>query len=91
MNINRHPDGTVEYSGAAFEILDYTAKALGIRKVILQIMYSNVNLKKLYIYLYRYEFVFINLEDVFKYGFRTAQAYAIKNGVIVFEYFFLYY
>jgi len=26
--------------------------------------------------------VFINLEDVFKYGFRTAQAYAIKNNVI---------
>ena len=35
MIINRRPDGTVEYSGAAFEILDYNAKALDIRKVII--------------------------------------------------------
>ena len=34
MIIKKRPDGTVEYSGVAFEILDYNAKALGIRKVI---------------------------------------------------------
>jgi len=41
MIINRRPDGTVEYSGAAFEILDCNAKALDIRKVIILIMASN--------------------------------------------------
>ena len=41
MIIKKRPDGTVEYSGVAFEILDYNAKALDIRKVITSIFNLN--------------------------------------------------
>jgi hypothetical protein len=33
MIITKYPDGTVNFRGFAFEILDYAAKALNIRKV----------------------------------------------------------
>jgi hypothetical protein len=34
MIITYRSDGTVEFSGFAFEILDFTAKSLSIRKVL---------------------------------------------------------
>ena len=34
MIITKRPDGSLKISGIAFEILDYTAKALNIRQVI---------------------------------------------------------
>ena len=33
MAIFKRPDGTVEFGGFVFEMLEYTAKALNIRKV----------------------------------------------------------
>ena len=35
-----------------------------------------------FIYLYSYELVFLNPEDYKKFGYRPAQANAMKNGVI---------
>ena len=41
--ITKRPDGTVEFSGFAIEILDYTAKALDIRKVINLVQCNSVS------------------------------------------------
>ena len=36
MIISKNEDGTLAYSGIAFDILDYTAKALDIKKLSIQ-------------------------------------------------------
>ena len=43
MIIYKRSDGTMQYGGVALEILDYTAKALNIRKVITTIHWSDAN------------------------------------------------
>lgn len=42
-----------------------------------------LNFGYLLIYFYSYEFVSLNLVDFQKYGYRTAQINAIKNGVTI--------
>ena len=91
MIISKRPNGTIKLNGISFEILDYTAKALNIRKVLIKYQErakpNNVitNIKTCNIdfayFFYSYEFVFVKLEDLQKYGFRTAQVNAIKNDV----------
>ena len=89
MILCKRPDGTVQYDGIIFEFLDYTAKALDIRKVYLHSMFE---LRHIYIVqhwdglfnIYSFELVSLNLEDLKQYGYRTAQVYAINNDVIIF-------
>ena len=91
MIIIKRPDGTEKFSGFVFEILDYTAKALNIRRVkwhdLVGLddneMIRNDNRLNTFILLFSYEFVFINVEYLKKYGHRAAQVYAIQNGVII--------
>ena len=40
MIISKHPDGTMSYSGIAFDILEYNAKALNIRKLYFKLILS---------------------------------------------------
>ena len=76
MIITKRPDGTVELSGFVFEILDYVAQALHIRKVFFLFIliydfekYGNRNSQVfaikndviIFIFILRNEFVYLNI------------------------------
>ena len=86
MIISKRPDGTASYSGVAFDFLDYNARALNIRKVqFLSSFFSIIDWEFTILFpfhfLYSYEYVFLNPEEVKKYGNRIAQLKALKNDV----------